>query len=538
MTRPTHATGRARVHVYDRDGVTSRGVLAGEGMSWTHGKSMDGSTITFTGSDLEAAYLADPSMLIDALAVIEVDIGSVWTPVGTPYLLPPGQGTVVGEGSELVRENSPTGVGALALTAEWLVLHSGGEVNRRGPQQRYIGWQSADFDDSTWTASPVVSTSSFVITDPKYREPVGWPSVADAADWLKGDGTDAVVLYRFGSFVVTTARKYIIGFSCDEESKVYLDGPGWGGVIIESSEQETGYMVKNLWSEVLQPGTYYLSGEMTTVFSAGGDGFDGVRFYVATVDSKGRAATVVLMSDSACLVHNVTKTETRPGFTAYELVEKLRAENETWGIPSASLLDVVSHGSMPAGEEHVFDVGTPVAQVLGDLEVDVSFDVDTAYHLGVYADRGSDLSATVVLTPGGTSPTAAMNITDYGYTSDPILGTRAVVLTNDGFVEVIGTAEEALVDARGMFLESGSSGSIGQGRKYALDAIAQSGVVRHNYTAEHIGVTGAIPEVDFTVCDVIAALNYQRDPADLQVLSIGGANTDTFVDWSLDLGAP
>jgi hypothetical protein len=261
--------------------------------------------------------------------------------------------------------------------------------------------------------------------------------------------------------------------------------------------------------------------------------------YVATVDKKGRANTVVLTSDAATTtVWRQPKTSVRPGFPVDEVVEILRDENDTWGIPSAGLLTVVAEDTMPAGEERVWTVGTPVSQALSDMEVDASFDVDLSYNLQVWAARGTDLSATVALVPGADPPTATMNIAAYGFSSDPAQGTRAVVLTNDGFVEVIDATAEAALDARGMYLESGSSGSIAKGTEYALDAIAQSGRVRRNYQAEIIAVAGARPELDFTVADTIAALDYQGAAVDLQVLSLGGTSVDTFVSWSLELSEP
>ena len=226
-------------------------------MTWTHSKSIDGSALSFTAPALDPAMVSNPSMLEDALAVVELDIGGVWTAVGTPYVLSPGSGTAIGTAEGGAYEFQPSGVGAaVGLTQEWLVLHSGGVVNRRGPTERYIGWQSADFDDSAFSAVDEVDPATdLVITDAKYGEPFGWPDVADTATWVykNAPGTGGLSLFRFGSFTVTTQQKYLLGFSCDEEAKVYLDGPGYGGVILETSDQETGYTNKNMWGEVLAP---------------------------------------------------------------------------------------------------------------------------------------------------------------------------------------------------------------------------------------------------------------------------------------------
>ncbi len=543
MPRPSLAAGRARVQVVSRANV-SRGVLAGKGLTWTHAKTLDGSSVSFDASPLEAAMVTDPAMLEDALAIVEVDLTGVWTKVATPYVLSPGSGTVVGLGEGGAREHSLTGVGALSLAGEWLVLHSGGQVNRRGPVDRYLGWQSTAFVDTGWATPTQVTAASLSITAAKYGEPEGWPLIAASANWVYRDvnSEGSLTLFRFGSFTVSTARKYVIGFSCDEEAKVYLDGPGYGGVIIESSEQETGYMIHNEWSGVLQPGTYSVAAEMTTVASAGGDGYDAARMYVATVDNKRVPNVLVLSSGAGTKVWRQHKTALRPGFTTGDLVMKLRTENITWGIPSASLLvpdfsatTDSAAVAWPTGQERVWSVGTPVAQVLADLEVDATFDASTTFALRAWTTRGTDLSGTVALTLGADPATTAMNVEGYGWTSDPVTGTRAMVLTNDGFVEVIDAPAETAADARGMFLESGASGSIARGVAYGLDAIRQSGRVRRAYMADVIAVAGAIPEVSFTVADTVSAPNYQRTMIALQVMSVAGSNNDAHVAFTVEL---
>ena len=546
MARPALGCGLARVKVYDRNGVTVRGILNGgnattggtSDLTWSLSKSIDGSSCSFTASALEPAMVSNPSMLEDALAIVELNVGGVWTAVGTPYVLSPGSGTAIGTAEGAAYEFQPSCVGAaVGLPGEWLVLHSGGIVNRRGPTERYIGWQSASFVDTAWNAATVVTAASLTITAAKYGQPNGWPAVAAAASWVYRNADEGgLSLFRFGSFTVTTQQKYLIGFSCDEESKVYLDGPGYGGVVLESSDQETGYTIKNVWSGVLAAGTYYVSAEMTTISTLGGDTFDACRMYAATVNNKGRAATVVLKSDSTTKVWRQQKTAVRPGFTPTQVVEQLRSENATWGIPSASLLSVAAGGTMPTGEERVWPVGTTVAQVLADLEVDVSWDVTTAWVLTAWANRGTDLSATIAMTPGAATPSTAMNVEGAGWTSDPVQGTRAVVLTNDGFVQVINSAAEVTTKARGMYLESGASGSIAKGTLYALDAITQAGQVRRNYHVDAAAVTSKVPFVNYTVSDKVNGLNHLKAVEKHVVLSITGTNQTTRASFSLELG--
>lgn len=535
MSTPALACGLARVHLYNRDGTTSRGVLSGAGLTATWSKSVDGSAVAFNANMAEAAMVSNPAMCEDALCVVELDVGGTWTPWGTPFVLAPGVGTVIGTSEGAAWELSPVGVGAaVGLCGEWLVLHSGGVVNRRGPHDRYLGWQSASFVDTAWTDLFVVAPSSLSISAAKYKQPNTWPAVAAAADWVYS--SLELNLIRVGSFTVSTQRKYVIGFTCDEEAKVYLDGPGWGGIIMETSDQETGYVTETRWAEVLAPGTYFVSFEMTTINSAGGDGFDAGRLYVATCTNRGAAATVVLMTTSAAKGYSQLKTAVRPGFTPAQVVEKLRAENSTWGIPSAALLSVAAGGTAPAGEERVWPVGTSVAQVLTDFDADVSWDVTLSYVLTAWAARGTDRHTTVALTPGAATPTSAMNIEGYGYTSDPVTGTRAVVLTNDGFVQVISTTAESAVAARGMYLESAASGSVAKGTAYALDAIAQSGRVRRAYHGDVIAVTGSIPGVSFGPCDLVTAPNYRKTATTMQVLSITLTNQATYAGFTVEVG--
>lgn len=539
MTRPVLACGLARVHIYDRDGVTPRGTLSGANLTATHAKTVDGSSVSFSANALEPAMVTDPSMLDDALCVVELDVGGVWTPIGTPYVLAPGSGTVIGAAEGAAREFQPVGVGAAqGLCGEWLVLHSGGVVNRRGPTERYIGWQSLGFTPSMFNAADLVDPADLDIFAAKYGEPYAWPTVADLAQWAYRDASHgdpgALTLFIFGEFEVTVRQKYIIGFSCDEEADVFLDGPGQGGIILQTSEQETGYTIKNVWTGVLDVGFYKVSAAMTTVDTPGGDGFDAARMYVATVNNKGRADTVVLMSGEDTLVYRQSKSDVRPGFTCDVVAEILRDENETWGIPSAALMSVTAGDELPDGEERVWSVGTTVAQCLSDMEVDVSWDVTTSYVLTAWGTDPATVSAT--LEAGARPATAGMNIDGEGYTSDAPGGTRAVVLTNDGFVEVIDDDAEDGFPARGMYLESGASGSIGKGRQYALDAIRQGGRVRRSYQVNVVGVAGAIPEVDFTVRHLVTAPDYLKAPTDLRVLSVTLTNQAAHVGFTVEGG--
>lgn len=560
MTRPVPAVGSVRLHILGPDAATSRGYLSADGAAGNHSKAVDGSALTFTASHLEAALTASQTMLEDAFAVAEFDVGGDWVPFGTPYALAPGTGQVIGEGEGSAKEQSPVCVGALqALLSECLVLPS--ECDDSSPTMRYacgiegnryLGWQSKGYDEATHSGQ---WHDADVYTPPggsaKEDEPTDWDVEAASAEWVWRDAAEgSLTLFRIGTF--TLADRTVVKFisSADEEHKVYLDGPNMGGVIIDSTANETGYTEKQVWKKRLEPGTYRVGAEMTTVVSAGGDGNDSFRFACGAVDLKGNIDTVLLETSSDTRVHRQSKSAERPGMSPMEVVHKLLQDNSDQGVTGADILldgktffDAQDSAEVGPSEdecrEWVWPLGTPLSSVLMDMSEDIDVDLSTDFEMGIWLDRGSDLSASVALVPGAMPATAAMNILDLGWESDPAGPTRYLTLSQDGYDIEIGTSAEASKRPKFGFFESGASASLARARANARSAIRQNGkVARRFMSATIMPVTGCVPEDDFTVCDVISGRDYRSTAQDQEVTDVGWTHDEIAVDFTLKLTAP
>ncbi len=552
MTLPALACGVVRLHVLASDATTSLGYVAGIGAGGTYSKAWADSSLSFSANLLETDLAANPDMLDEAFVVVELDVGGVWTPITTPYLLAPGEGTVIGPAEGSAPEQSPVAVGALkGLLDELCVLPA--ECDDTSPTlryacgiegNRYLGWMSKDFDDTAFTAVDVYTPVS---TEAKYNEPQGWDSGATAASWIWKDSTGGLTLFRIGSF--TLVDRAVIKFisSADEEHKIYLDGPNMGGVIIDSSANETGYTDKNVWKKRLEPGEYFVSAEMTTVSSVGGDGNDSLRFACGTIDNKGNIDALSLISSSSAVALRQLKADVRPGFPVGELILKLLQENSDLGMTGADILIsgatfTETTDSTPTawddGQEWVWPLGTPLSQAFSDLSPVCDLDLTPTFDFEAWNERGTTSGAT--LTPGATPATSTMNIVEYGYSSDPVGPTRYLTLSQDGYDIVTGTTAEASTRPRFGYLESSSSASIGRARDNANQAITQSAGVRRYYHGRVIAVTGAIPCVDFTVADDVSGIDFVNASTSLEVLSITwqqpGDGEAQSVQFNLELG--
>jgi hypothetical protein len=554
VARPAVAVGNVRLHILGPDTTTSRGHVSGVGASGNHSKAIDGSGLQFTGDALEDDLAGDTDLLEDAFAVVELNTGTlaspIWTEIGTPYMLSPGSGTVVG--SDGKRSYTPVATSALhGLLDECVVLPT--EVDTDSPtmryacgieQNRYLGWQSKGYQESlhpgTWNDADIFTPSSGGAKDGK---PQGWED--SAAEWIFRDADEGgLTLFRIGTF--TLADRTLVKFvsSADEEHKVYLDGPNMGGVIIDGGAQETGYTEINKWKRRLEPGTYRVAAEMTTVGSVGGDGNDSFRFSCYTVDTDNNMDTVLLRSDGDTRVHRQEKNDERPGMSIGEVIRRLLEDNDTLGVDAATLLlanatflDSIDSATdaWPSGVEWVWPLGTSLASALADMSEDADIDMGPDFSFNVWGDRGSDLSATVALTPGAATPTAAMNILEYGYDSDPPGPNAYLTLSQDGYAAVTGTIG-AGVRRRYGYLESGTSGSIARARANARAAIRQAKEPRRYYRGKIIAVAGHTPYTNFNLCDVISGRNHANAALDLEVTDIAWEQGDGTTLFTIELG--
>jgi hypothetical protein len=218
-----------------------------------------------------------------------------------------------------------------------------------------------------------------------------------------------------------------------------------------------------------------------------------------------------------------------------ETIRRLLIENEDVSVEAASILknartftDALDSASEAPTEsdcrEWVWPLGTSLAAVLADMSEDADFDLTPDFEFECWLDRGSDVSATV-------EPT----LLGYGWDGEKRGPNGYLTLSQDGYDLVLPTITDGAPRSLGFF-ETGSSASIGRAKRLARAAVRQTGRVRRFYHAQVPALTDSIPYTDYTLCDRIAARDYQDDPLDLEVTDIGWEQGQGAVVFSLDLG--
>ena len=129
-----------------------------------------------------------------------------------------------------------------------------------------------------------------------------------------------------------------------------------------------------------------------------------------------------------------------------------------------------------------------------------------------------------------------MNVTAYGWTSDPAGPNAYSVTTQDGDTLYLGTLPAGQYRRLGS-TDSGSSGTVGRGQALAAKAIAATGKARRYYTARIIAVAGAAPYVDYDPCDVVHGWGYRGLGLNLEVTAMSWEQGDT-TPFTLELAEP
>ena len=394
-----------------------------------------------------------------------------------------------------------------------------------------------DSDEITTDGTVTVYTG----VSAKYGEPANWDTSAESAKFVYRNAAEGgLTIGRMPTFTLTERTTVKVIGACDEDGKVFLDGPNQGGVILSLSGDETSYTDKIPDRIRLEPGNYRPAFEFTTVDSVGGDGNDSIRVAIGTIDDKGRIVTVLSQTDENTRVHRQNKSDERPGMSPMETIRRLLEDCDTVmsldaGMNAAAILlgsktftdslDSDSQTPAPADcREWVWPLGHSLADVLDDMSEDADFDLSPDFEFGCWLDRGSDVSATVTPTLIGLS-----------WDSEKRGPNGYLTLSQDGYDLVLPTISDGAPRSLGFF-ETGSSASIGRAKRLAKAAIRQTGRVRRFYHATVPALTGTIPYVDYTLCDVISSRDYQDAPLDLEVTDIGWEQGNGATVFSLELG--
>jgi hypothetical protein len=560
MTKPASLVDKVRLHLYGPDTTTSRGLLSADGARAHHDKDPESSALSFTASRLETILAADPTLLDDAFAVPERYVSGSWVAFGTPYMLAPGSGTIYGTGESAAQEQSPRAIGALIGLAAELVLQPT-EPDPDSPTYRYaggveqnlyVGWMSKGYDETgdDWHDVDLYDPSG----QPKANKPPNWPD--SLAEWVYRDpshgDTGGLSLFRFGTFTLATMTRVHFVSSSDENHKIYLDGPNQGGCIIDFTGDEDGYNDEpGYWSRRLAPGTYRVSGEMRTIDSEGGDGNDSIRLSVYKFTDTQRATMAVLLrSDADTRVRRQAASADRPGMSVGETLRRLLVSIETVAdgdLNGATILknnrtftDTADSSSTtwPDGREWVWPLGTTTfAQVLADMAEDADVDMGPTFAFNAWADRGSDISASVAFVGGDTTPGATMNIEGETYESAPPGPNAYMTQSLQGFDLRIGSLPTG---SRRRFggLEFGTAGSLARARRLADAAIRQNKLTRRFYSYQVVQVSGAVFYTNMNLCDIVNGRDYKRAAEDQELTAMGWAvNGDLATFYAETTGA-
>jgi hypothetical protein len=379
--------------------------------------------------------------------------------------------------------------------------------------------------------------------DAKYGMPEGWPDKARRAQWVRGDGTGDLTLAYLGSFTVDSLRgkskrKIMIGSSADEEHQLILYADGYGGIVIDESDQETGYTHWQAWAEVVPADVEYkLYATMTTVDTPGGDGNDSLRFFVSTVNGAGEPDEILLMSNAgntAMKALRQDKDDPRPGLPIGKAARLVKDWIEAFITPADASVNLVTRTFTDTADSNAVDwdealnvertlrVGDSYAAFIDSLSdlVDAELVYSSGIKVALYQQRGADLSATVALKLGG--PDGDGSLLRYEARRRPRTMTRAAFVTDDGMGTRINTTLETTVPARASFVESLDATSRGEGRALVNRMITEDGR-RQTFPATIAAVEGAVPGVDFDWGDSVTAPDRDSDPSTRQVMTWGGS---------------
>lgn len=558
MTRPAPRFRRMRLHIFGPDTTTGRGYIRAAGAEGKHSKAFSDSALTFTGNALEDVLAADQTLLEDAFVVPEVyyEATSSFLPIGTPYLLSPGSGSVIGSREGAAKEQNPVAVGALhGLLDECIVLPTEHDdenktFRRAGglEQNRYVDFTSKGYSESlhTWHDADIYDPTG----QPKAAKPDDWPAAVSAAEWVFRDADEGGrTCLRFPTFTLTEDQRVVFVWSSDENGKLVVDGPNQGGAVIDWDADEDGYNQGFAHKTLrLKAGTYRTGGWFLSINSTGGDGNDSARVgaYSIKTDGTGDLDAVLFVSDADTRVLRQEVGDELPGMSVGETIRRLLEENSDAGVDAADILlaNRTFTDSLDSDDNDwthlrgwVWPLGTSLASALSDMLTDCDLDMSPDFAFNGYDDRGTDLSATVNLTPGATPATAAMNLTEYSWEADPAGPNAFLTSSQEGlglYTPTVPTGQRRRLGQ----LESGSSSTIARAKRNAAAAVkANGGGARRFYHGTIIAVAGAVPYVDFGLCDVVHGRGYRNLGLDVEVTAMTWTQGDT-TKVSLDLAEP
>ena len=332
-----------------------------------------------------------------------------------------------------------------------------------------------------------------------------------------------------GSFTLAAATDVTIWASCDNSMTLKLNGE-----TVITTDPTDLFAWKNTYTYrvTLPAGTHLVAAWVDNATSTGNNP-GAFLCTVGTTDTQGDLSTVLLRTNTTDWV--VHAAANPPGWHAAQILIKALTEaqadgylpNVTWDFTDT--LD--SDGNAWTDRQDVqIPVGTDLL-TLSQQWAGTVYDIHMTPGLVLQAfiRRGSDLSASVALTPDvnvmSFAPTAR-----YGQIRNVMLARHS-----GGLLEVTDAASVTAYGKRAAALSLGGAGSSDQAEQDANAALDDLAVPAVNLPLGMTSALGPQPFDDFDLGDTISAPALLTGQADARVLSITASEAENVIDWTLDL---
>jgi hypothetical protein len=539
---------RCEVKIYDRAGGGTPVSLPASGISFSKGLGGAG-FITFDIDARHAAIAGAPTLLDDCVIKLGIPLDGTDTAVEVlAYANRARNGVLWSGAGEQVRQvqSAPT------LWTAWsqdAILHTeANAIPQMAGEQRYFGFQSSIYDfaadpDYTWGTPSDSAGQQDSTTGDRAGNPDGWPTALGNAYWItRPTGTDAALSrHLYVTDVVVPTDCYLtVLVSSDESIAVY-----WAGELIcQRSTSEDGYQIVDPWTAWVTAGTYRLSADKTSITSRGGDGIDPILIGVATVTDTGAIDSILAVTNASdwksYAMHPVTGVA--PSLTPGEIMLELHSQAVARGVDTMAAITPTFTATADTDatawaqrEERTWRIGydrhLDMIEGLGDLGVDV--DINPSLDLNAYDERGTDLSATVVIE-------ALVNADSINENGVGVTGTVLYVETQDGWTPapLTNAAGLAAYGRREASLSLGNAPSIAQGARLGQKVLDER-LARptSEWSVEFYAVTGCVPFEDFGLADTVA-VKIGATTVNRVVLEIGGTvdSTSAIIRWTVKTG--
>lgn len=364
--------------------------------------------------------------------------------------------------------------------------------------------------------------------------PTYWPD--PYAQWLWSShpdlNSDPGHNYFRGAFHLTTACRVKIFAAADNSMRLQLDN----NTVLSTNGR--AWRTPVTFTIDLNSGWHLIAADVNNNPSAtGGDNPAGFLCVVAQVDRNNRIIQILRRTHPDTF--RVRSYGPPPGWFAASILKTLVSEAQTRGVEG--LTDVTfgfsdtldSDGVAWTGrQDRSFEIGTrDLLDVCAQLsETDMDVDLDATMTLQAWADRGSDLSGTVTLSPTGDV------LASESTSNASAVRTRALVRHAAGWVEVVDTAAQSAHGRREAGLQLGSTSSDTQAERLALSALGDLGEPEVTLTATITSAVGPQPYADFDMGDVITCPGVDGTLGAARVMSItADENDDGLLTYTLQL---